>query len=85
MLDSPFPNPASDRTMLRYAAKSDAKVSLVVYDVQGRVVSNLADFASGDGFIRTTPWFATDVPSGVYFAVLRAGTESVSRKIVVAK
>ncbi len=85
LLDAPFPNPVKSETMFRFAAKSDAKVSLVVYDVQGRVVSDLADFATGDGVIRSTPWYTDDVPSGVYFAVLRAGTESVSRKVVVAR
>jgi hypothetical protein len=85
MLDAPFPNPVSDRTMFRYAAKSQAGVSLAVYDVQGRLVSDLADFSRGDGIIRTTPWFTDDVPSGVYFAVLRAGDASISRKVVVAK
>lgn len=85
MLDAPFPNPVKDRTLLRFAAKSTARASLAVYDVQGRLVTSLADFSSGDGIIRTTPWFATDVPNGVYFAVLKAGAESVSRKIVVAR
>lgn len=85
MFDNPFPNPVSDRTMFRYAAKSGSKVTLRVYDVQGREVADLADFETGDGFIRTTPWYTDDVPSGVYFAVLQAGTQSTSRKIVVAK
>ncbi len=85
MLDSPFPNPVTDRTLLRYAAKSGAKVTLAVYDVQGRLVNDLADFESGDGIIRTTPWFTDGAPSGVYFAVLKSGEESISRKIVVTR
>lgn len=85
MLDTPFPNPVTDRTLLRFAAKSNARVTLGVYDVQGRLVTDLADFSNGDGIIRTTPWFATDVSSGVYFVVLKAGNDSISKKIVVAK
>src|SRR5262249_4349838 len=85
MLDTPFPNPVTDRTMLRYAVKSTAPVSLAIFDVQGRLVTSLADFTNGDGVIRTTPWFTQDHPSGVYFAVLKAGKESVSRKIVVTR
>jgi hypothetical protein len=85
MLDAPFPNPVSDRTMLRYAAKHDGTVTLDVYDVQGRHVINLAEFTTGDGIIRTTPWFPDDVPSGVYFAVLKAGEEQMTRKMVVTK
>jgi hypothetical protein len=85
MLDRAWPNPASDRTLLRYAARSDAPVSLKIYDVNGRIVSDLEDFGRGDGVIRTTPWFTVDVPSGVYFAVLQAGSLQKSQKITVIK
>ena len=84
MLDRPWPNPASDRAVLRYAARSDADVRLRVYDVQGRLVSDL-DTPRGDGIIRTTSWLTADVPAGVYFAVLEAGSDRVSRKVTVIK
>jgi hypothetical protein len=85
MLDRPAPNPVQDRTMLRYAAKHAGAVTLTIYDVQGRLVSNLAEYSTGDGIIRTTPWFTDDVPSGVYFAVLRAGSDQKSHKLIVRK
>ncbi|HMB69945.1 MAG TPA: T9SS type A sorting domain-containing protein [bacterium] len=85
MLDRAWPNPATDRTLLRYAARSDASVSLKIYDVHGRMVSNLEEFSRGDGVIRTTPWFTDDVPSGVYFAVLQAGDVQKSQKITVIR
>ncbi|MCA9752045.1 MAG: T9SS type A sorting domain-containing protein [Gemmatimonadetes bacterium] len=85
LLDAPWPNPARDRTLLRFAARGSDPVHVEIYDVQGRLVSDLASFPTGDGIIRTTPWFPDDVPAGVYFAVLRAGEERVSRKIVVAR
>jgi photosystem II stability/assembly factor-like uncharacterized protein len=85
MLDAPFPNPVQDRTMLRFAARHDGPVTLDIFDVQGRRVSALGELSTGDGIIRTTPWFTNDVPSGVYFAVLRAGALTKSQKIVVAK
>ncbi|NNE43553.1 MAG: T9SS type A sorting domain-containing protein [Gemmatimonadetes bacterium] len=85
MLDRPWPNPVRDRTILRYAAHSDAPVSLRVYDVKGRLVSDLEDLSRGDGIIRTTPWFTDDVPAGVYFAVLEAGSQRVTQKVTVLK
>jgi photosystem II stability/assembly factor-like uncharacterized protein len=85
MLDAPYPNPVSSRTMLRFAAKHAGPVTLEIYDVQGRLVSSVAELSAGDGVIRTTPWFADDVSSGVYFAVLKAGSLRKSQKIVVAK
>jgi hypothetical protein len=85
MLDRPAPNPARDRTLLRFAARADGPVSLAVYDVRGRLVNDLVELPTGDGIVRTTPWFPDDAPSGVYFAVLRAGGERISRKIVVTR
>ena len=85
MLDPPSPNPVSDRTMLRFAARSDAPVELSIFDVAGRLVSNLADLSRGDGVIRRVPWISEDVTAGVYFAVLRAGDDRIARKIVVAR
>lgn len=85
MLDRPWPNPITDRVLLRYAAKYDGEVSLKIFDVQGRLVSDLASFSSGDGVIRTTPWFADDVRAGVYFAVLQAGETRKSQKLIVTK
>jgi hypothetical protein len=85
MLDPPYPNPTADRTLLRYAARSDAPGHLRIYDVNGRVVGDLAQFDRGDGIIRTTPWLIDELPSGLYFAVLEAGGERISRKITVLR
>ena len=83
MLDRPWPNPISDQARLRFAARTAGRVTLDVYDVAGRHVANLVDMERGDGIIRMAPWFPDDSPSGVYFAVLQAGTEKVTRKMVV--
>jgi hypothetical protein len=85
MLDPPHPNPVQTRTWLRYAARHEGSVTLCVYDVRGRLVSRLAEHAAGDGVIRAVPWLTQDVSSGIYFAVLTAGTRELTRKIVVTK
>jgi hypothetical protein len=85
MLDEAWPNPARDRTLLRFAARGDAAVTLRIYDVSGRLVRHLEDLPRGDGVIRTTPWFPDGVPSGVYLAVLQSGGERLTRKITVVK
>ncbi|MBZ0270149.1 T9SS type A sorting domain-containing protein [bacterium] len=85
MFDRPWPTPISDRVLLRYAAKHDGEVSLRIYDVQGRLVSDVASLSSGDGVIRTTPWYPADVRSGVYFAVLQAGEMQKTQKLIVRK
>lgn len=85
MFDAPAPNPISRDTIFRFAAKSTSEVTLTVYDVNGRLVNEVVRAPHGDGIVRTAPWVADDVPSGVYFAVLKSGNDQISRKIVVAK
>jgi hypothetical protein len=85
MLDPPMPNPAHDHVILRFAAKHEGTVSLDVFDVAGRRVATVASLNSGDGFIRAATWLTDDATNGVYFAVLKAGDQRVSRKIVVAR
>ena len=85
MLDPPRPNPVRDAAVFRFAARSDAPVRLDVYDVGGRHVASVAAGGRGDGVVRTATWIPDGAPSGVYFAVLRAGEERVSRKMVVAR
>ena len=85
MLDPPYPNPTSEQLLFRYAAKYDGQVSLDVYDVRGRRVDHIADHSRGDGVIRAVVWSARNLPSGVYFALLRAGEERKARRIVITK
>ncbi|MFH1279058.1 MAG: T9SS type A sorting domain-containing protein [Candidatus Eisenbacteria bacterium] len=85
MLDPPSPSPFADQTLLRYAAKSRAPVTLDVFDIRGRRVAHLGDRPSGDGIIRSMYWSAAGVPSGVYFLRLRAGDAETSRRVVIAR
>jgi hypothetical protein len=84
MLDPPAPNPVRDGTTIRFAARFPGDVSLQVFDVAGRRVSDLAT-VRGDGRVRLVSWTPADVPPGTYFVVLRAGEERVSRKVIVVR
>ena len=85
MFDPPSPNPVTNETILRFAAKSQGEVTLSIFDVTGRLVNEVSRAPVGDGIIRMAPWYVDDAPSGVYFAVLQAGPDKITRKIVVAK
>jgi len=85
MLDPPYPNPVRGTSILRFAARADGPISIDVFDVEGRKVSSVLDDAPADGIIRMVPWSAKDLADGVYFAILRAGTESISRKVLVQR
>ncbi len=84
MFDRAWPNPAKSQMLLRYAARNAAPVSLSIYDVQGRLVTNLAEHAA-DGIIREVRWRTDGVPNGVYLALLRSGSDEKSQKLFVVK
>ena len=85
LLDPPAPNPVRDRALLRFASRRPGAAVLEIHDVQGRRVVRVAEVAAGDGVIRTASWFPDGVAAGVYFVVLRAGGERLTRKIVVTR
>jgi hypothetical protein len=85
MLDPPRPNPVRDAAYFRFAARSAGRVQLDVYDVSGRLVSRVAENVAGDGVVRNAVWIPDGAAAGVYFAVLRAGEERLSRKVVVTR
>lgn len=84
LLDPPYPNPARDAVLLRFASRLPGAATLTVYDVQGRAVAP-ATPVRGDGLIRSLRWEPKDLPSGVYFAVLEAGEARAVRKLVLSR
>jgi photosystem II stability/assembly factor-like uncharacterized protein len=85
MLDAPYPNPTREGAVLRWAARSDWPVRLEIVDVGGRRVATIVDGGRGDGLVRNASWLADGAASGVYYAVLRAGDETRTRRLVVAR
>jgi photosystem II stability/assembly factor-like uncharacterized protein len=76
-------------TTINFTLPASGEVSLVIYNMNGQVVKQVAggNFASGNHSI---VWDATDarglrVPSGVYLYVLKAGAFTAQRKLVLMK
>jgi hypothetical protein len=74
---------AGGSATLSYALPAEGHVELAVFDVAGHRVATLVD-----GFVpagtHELSW-SPDVASGVYFARLVQGGDSVSRKLVMVK
>ena len=85
MLDAPYPNPVEGRTTLRFAARDLASAELGIYDIRGRLIERVTS-VRGDGIVRTMDWTpAESLASGAYFAVLTAGDERVTQKVIVRR
>jgi hypothetical protein len=85
LLDRPYPYPADGQVTFRFAARSQDPIELFILDVRGRVVDRVLARSPGDGVVRQVSWSVADLPAGVYFASLRAGTERMSRKLLIAR
>ncbi len=86
-LIAPRPNPAVGRTVLSFILPREGEIDLRVWDVSGRCVRTLAGghWISGGHDIA---WDGRNdagarVPTGIYFAVLRAGPDRDRMKIVL--
>ena len=83
------PNPFNPRTTISFSLKSKNNISLVVYDVAGRLVNVLVDEVRDAGPHDVT-WDGRDktgrgVESGVYFYRLKAGEFIETRKMVLLR
>ena len=83
------PNPFNPRTEVAFTLEKDATCRLVIFDLHGREVALLhqGDLPAGH---HAYTWTAVDargqpLPSGVYFAALRAGNYNETRKLTLVR
>ena len=67
-----YPNPFNPTTTLEFDLAEDGLVSIVIYDIQGRKVSELFNGELSKGFSHQYNWDASSIASGKYFAVISA-------------
>jgi len=83
------PNPFNPSTMIIFYLPEPARAALEIFDVNGRCVRVLRDCAMQQGE-HSVEWDGRDgrgnpLSSGVYFYRLTAGTEKISKKMVLLK
>jgi len=84
-----FPNPFNPITTLRYDLPEQAFVTLTVFDMLGREITQLINTTQLPGF-KLVQWDATDsmgrpVSAGVYLYQIQAGEFVQTRKMVLLK
>jgi hypothetical protein len=87
--DSPFllynyPNPFNSSTAIEFYLPEDVKIELSIYNLLGQEIAVIYKglVASGE---HTISWNAASYPSGIYFAGLKAGSRTITRKMVYLK
>jgi mannosyl-glycoprotein endo-beta-N-acetylglucosaminidase len=80
-----YPNPFNPTTSIRYEINSTQLVELTVYNVLGKEVAALVNREQNPGTYSVT-FDASSLSSGVYFYVLKAGSDFVqTRKMILLK
>ncbi len=83
------PNPFNPTTTISFVLPEKTRVTLAIYDVQGRLVRTLVSETIGEGY-QARVWDGRDangnqVSSGVYFYRLTAGDKTPTKKMVLLK
>ncbi|MEG8947130.1 LamG-like jellyroll fold domain-containing protein [Rosettibacter firmus] len=86
---SNFPNPFNSTTSIVYKISNPAKVLIEVYNVLGQKINTLVDKEQSSGLYEIT-WngknnYGIDVPSGIYFCVIKTKQEMKMRKLILIK
>jgi hypothetical protein len=88
-LNQNYPNPFNPTTVIRYYLPADEHVILEIFDVSGRRVARLLDRPEKKGH-HVFEWngqnqYDKPVSSGIYFYRLRAGKQSISKKMIILR
>lgn len=84
LLNQNYPNPFNPSTKISWQIYSKSLVSLKIYDVLGKKVSQLINEEESTG-IYSVEFDGEDFPAGIYFYQLEAGNSSQTKKMVLLK
>jgi len=79
-----YPNPFNPATNLSYSITQPGLVTLKIYDVLGTEIETLVNEEKPTGTYELN-WNAANLPSGVYFYRLQAGSFVQTRKMILLK
>ena len=81
---TPYPNPFNPSTVISFELRDASFVKLVIYDVQGRVISRLVDGFKPAGIYEAV-FDGSELASGVYFARLTVGEFQAAQKLLLIR
>ncbi len=84
ILEQNYPNPFNPSTKIKYSVPQTSQVQIKVYDVLGNEIETLVNEEKPTGSYEKT-WNAANLPSGVYFYQLKAGSFIETKKMILIK
>ena len=79
-----YPNPFNPSTKIKYSVPQSSKVVIKVFDILGNEIESLVNEEKPSGTYEIT-CYAENLPSGVYFYRLQAGSFVETKKMVLMK
>ena len=79
-----YPNPFNPVTVIKYSIASPSAVQIKVFDILGNKIVTLVNEEKLAGTYELT-WNAVNLPSGVYFYQLKAGSFIQTKKMILLK
>jgi len=83
-LSQNYPNPFNPTTTIKYQIPELSFVTLKVYDVLGNEIETLFNGEKSAGIYELN-WNAVNLPSGIYFYQLKAGSFVETKKMILMK
>jgi photosystem II stability/assembly factor-like uncharacterized protein len=84
LLSQNYPNPFNPTTKIKYSVPQSSNVIIKVYDLLGNEIETLVNEEKAAGTYELT-WNAVNLPSGVYFYQLCAGSFIETKKMLLLK
>ncbi|NQU68663.1 MAG: tandem-95 repeat protein, partial [Candidatus Marinimicrobia bacterium] len=79
-----YPNPFNAETNIRFTLPEDTKITVSIYDLNGRLIDTFWDGETSVGS-HSVHWDAKMEPSGIYFIKISTPDKLVTRKITLMK
>ncbi|MCK5765389.1 MAG: T9SS type A sorting domain-containing protein [Bacteroidales bacterium] len=76
-----YPNPFIQNTNIEYELKNPAQVHITIYTQHGKQIDIIVDELQQQGKYEVQ-WKSEDLPGGIYFCVLKTGSEIQTMKMI---
>lgn len=79
-----FPNPVTNHTNIEFNLSSDAFISIVLKDIQGRDIADICKYKFEQGK-QTITFSPGNLSSGLYYLAIETGDSRLFKKVIVTK